>query len=302
MTIPNFQAFILPILQLIKDKQEHKTRDIIEQAADILGLTEEDKQKLLPSKTQTSYYNRGMWARTYLKKACLLDYSKRGFIRITQRGLDLLATNPDKITETFLLEQYEEFRNFLKESKQENINNTTSTEEQKTPDELIMQAQLILTSHLESDLLTRILDNSPAFFEELVVKLLLAMGYGGSEKDILQMRGKSNDGGIDGIIKQDILGLNEVYIQAKRWSGNVSRPEIQKFVGAVHGKNANKGIFITTSSFTIDAIEYAKNINSTIVLIDGEQLVKLMIEYNVGVQIKETIYIKKIDEDFFSEE
>ena len=171
----------------------------------------------------------------------------------------------------------------------------------KTPDELIAEARAILTSHLEADLLSKITENSPTFFEELVAKLLLAMGYGGSEKDILQNRGKSGDEGIDGIIKQDVLGLDKIYIQAKRWSGNVSRPEVQKFVGAVHGQNANRGVFITTSSFTNEAREYANNINSNIILVDGKKLAKLMIEYNVGVQVKDTIQIKKIDEDFFIE-
>ena len=179
--------------------------------------------------------------------------------------------------------------------------NSESIEEQKTPDELIAEARTILTSHLEADLLSKIADNSPAFFEELVAKLLLSMGYGGSESDILQNRGKSGDEGIDGIIKQDVLGLDKIYIQAKKWSNNISRPEVQKFVGAVHGQNANRGIFITTSSFTNEAKEYAKKINSNIILVDGKQLAKLMIKYNVGVQIKATIHIKKIDEDFFIE-
>lgn len=302
MTVPNYQDFMLPTLKLIADNCEHKSRDIVEQSANMLGLSEEDKQEKLPSQTQATYYNRAMWARTYLKKACLLEYPKRGAIKITQRGLDLLKTNPDKITKNSLL-QYDEFRDF-----QNNVNteqNGTSisefVEEQKTPDELIAEARIVLTSHLEADLLSKIADNTPVFFEELVAKLLLAMGYGGSEKDILQNRGKSGDEGIDGIIKQDVLGLDKIYIQAKRWFGMVSRPEVQKFVGAVHGKNANRGVFITTSCFSNEAKEYAKNINSNIILIDGKQLAKLMIEYNVGVQVKDTIQIKKIDEDFFIE-
>lgn len=215
----------------------------------------------------------------------------------------MLKTNPEKITKTSLL-QYDEFRDF-----QNTVNieqNETDTpevaEKEKTPDELIAEARTILTSHLEADLLSKIAENIPSFFEELVAKLLLAMGYGGSEKDILQNRGKSGDEGIDGIIKQDVLGLDKIYIQAKRWSENVSRPEVQKFVGAVHGQNANRGVFITTSSFTNEAKEYANNINSNIILVDGKQLAKLMIEYNVGVQIKDIFQIKKIDEDFFCDE
>ena len=302
MAVPSYQDFMLPTLKLIADNCEHKSRDIVERAADVLNLTDEDKQEKLPSQTQATYYNRAMWARTYLKKAGLLNYPARGVIRITQRGLDLLNTNPEKITKDFLM-QYDEFREFQNtvNTEQNNSLNSENLEEQKTPDELIAEAKAILTSHLEADLLTRVLENSPTFFEELVAKLLLKMGYGGSENDILQNRGKTGDEGIDGIIKQDVLGLDKIYIQAKRWSGNVSRPEVQKFVGAVHGQNASRGVFITTSSFTNEAKEYANNINSNIILVDGKLLTKLMIEYNVGVQIKDTIQIKKIDEDFFIE-
>lgn len=303
MAVPSYQDFMLPTLKLIADNCEHKSRDIVEKAAEALNLSEEDKQEKLPSQTQATYYNRAMWARTYLKKAGLLDYPARGVIKITQRGLDLLNTNPEKITKDSLM-QYDEFRDFQNtvNTEQNNLLNEKNTEEQKTPDELIAEAKAILVSHLEADLLTRVLENSPTFFEELVAKLLLKMGYGGSENDILQNRGKSGDEGIDGIIKQDVLGLDKIYIQAKRWSGNVSRPEVQKFVGAVHGQNASRGVFITTSSFTNEAKEYAKNINSNIILVDGKLLTKLMIEYNVGVQIKDIVQIKKIDEDFFSEE
>lgn len=302
MAVPSYQDFMLPTLKLIADNCEHKSRDIVERAADVLNLTDEDKQEKLPSQTQATYYNRAMWARTYLKKAGLLNYPARGVIRITQRGLDLLNTNPEKITKDSLM-QYDEFREFQNtvNTEQNNSLNSENVEEQKTPDELIAEAKAILTSHLEADLLTRVLENSPTFFEELVAKLLLKMGYGGLENDILQNRGKSGDEGIDGIIKQDVLGLDKIYIQAKRWSGNVSRPEVQKFVGAVHGQNASRGVFITTSSFTNEAKEYANNINSNIILVDGKLLTKLMIEYNVGVQIKDTIQIKKIDEDFFIE-
>lgn len=302
MAVPSYQDFMLPTLKLIADNCEHKSRDIVERVADVLNLTDEDKQEKLPSQTQATYYNRAMWARTYLKKAGLLNYPARGVIRITQRGLDLLNTNPEKITKDSLM-QYDEFREFQNtvNTEQNNSLNSENVEEQKTPDELIAEAKAILTSHLEADLLTRVLENSPTFFEELVAKLLLKMGYGGSENDILQNRGKSGDEGIDGIIKQDVLGLDKIYIQAKRWSGNVSRPEVQKFVGAVHGQNASRGVFITTSSFTNEAKEYANNINSNIILVDGKLLTKLMIEYNVGVQIKDTIQIKKIDEDFFIE-
>ena len=291
MTVPSYQDFMLPTLKLIADNCEHKSRNIVEQAADMLGLSEEDRQEKLPSQTQATYYNRAIWARTYLKKAGLLMYPARGVIKITQRGIDMLNTNPEKITDKTLLqyEEFKEFQNTVNTDQNKKPDVIDGIETQKTPDKLIAEAKSSLTSHLESDLLTKILDNSSVFFEELVAKLLLAMGYGGSEKDILQNRGKSGDEGIDGIIKQDVLGLDKIYIQAKRWNGNVSRPEVQKFVGAVHGQNANRGVFITTSSFTNEAKEYANNINSNIILVYGKQLAKLMIEYNVGIQVKEYI-------------
>ena len=306
MSLPSYQDFMLPILKLVADSFEHKSKEIIDKAADMLNLSEEDRKELLPSQSQPIFYNRAMWARTYLKKAGLLVYPARGIIKITQRGIDLLNTKPKNITQNTLL-QYQEFRTFMNTEHAEQYESnsivaTDSIEEQKTPDELIAEAESVLTSHLETDLLSRIMDNSPTFFEELVAKLLLAVGYGGSVNDILQHRGRSGDEGIDGIIKQDILGLDKIYIHAKRWNGNVSRPEIQKFVGALHGQNVNRGVFITTSGFTNEAKTYAKNINSNIILIDGKMLAKLMIEYNVGIQVKDVIQIKKIDEDFFYED
>lgn len=303
MAVPTYEYFMLPTLKLIADNCEYNNRDINEKVADMLNLSEEDKQELLPSKAQKMYHNRAGWARTYLKNAGLIYSPTRGVSKITKRGIDLLATNPKTITKDFLM-QYDEFKEFLNINDKnnitlQNVENSINIIDQKTPDELIAEANSILTSHLESDLLDRILENSPTFFEVLVAKLLLKMGYGGSEDDILQNRGKSGDEGIDGIIKQDILGIDKIYIQAKRWSEKVSRPEVQKFVGAVHGQNASRGVFITTSSFTKEAVDYAKNINSNIILVDGYLLVKLMIKFDIGVQVKETILIKKIDEDFF---
>lgn len=304
MPVPGFQDFMLPTLKIIEDNKEHKSRDVIEKVAAILGLTEEDKQEKLPSQSQAVYYNRAMWARTYLKKACLLDYPERGIIKITPRGLDLLKTNPEKITNKFLSQHYAEFKDFRRTDnfKQNETNICELSENEKTPDELIAEASTRLSTHLEEELLLKIRENSPEFFEKLVIKLLLAMGYGGTEEDILQHHGKSGDGGIDGIIKQDALGLDKVYIQAKRWDreNSVPSPEIQKFIGALHMQNANRGVFITTSDFSNGAEKCVTN--SNIILINGKQLVKLMIKYNVGVQIKDTLEIKKIDEDFFTDE
>lgn len=304
MAVPNFQNFMLPILKLISDGSEYKSRDIIEKAADVLGLSEEDKQEILPSQTQATYYNRARWASTYLKKAGLVVYPERGMIEITKQGIDLLKTNPDKITKKILL-QYDDFKEFQNTvNAGQNVSGSDVSEEEKTPDEKIEQAITEITSDLETDLLAKIKAKTPAFFENLVAELLVAMGYGSSKKDILQNRGKSGDEGIDGIIKQDVLGLYKIHIQAKKWKdeSSVSRPELQKFAGAVLGQHANRGVFITTSTFTSGARQYVDSIDSDIILIDGKMLAKLMIEYNVGVQDKRTIKIKKIDEDYFLDE
>ncbi len=301
MAVPGFQDFMLPMLECIKDGNVYKSLDVIERVASILNLSDDDKSQQNFSKTQAVYYNRAMWARTFLKKAGLLIYPEKGFTQITQEGLELLNTKPKKIT-VAMLKKYAAFRKFASSKKDEQSDTQTNvTEIEKTPDEMIEDAKAILTADLEDTLLSKIMDNSPSFFEKLVATLLIAMGYGGSVADILQNTGRSGDEGIDGIIKQDRLGLDKIYIQAKRWTGSVSRPEIQKFVGAVHGKNASRGIFITTSKFTGEAISYVKNLNSTIILIDGATLTSLLVEYNVGVQIKDTIAIKKVDEDFFEE-
>ncbi len=300
MAIPTHVELMIPFLEVLSDDKLHSKREMVEILSKKFKLTPEEMNELIPSGGK-KFSGRVGWARTYLKASKLVESPERAVFKITERGKKALIDKPVKVLQ--YLKQYPEYLEFIGGNKKDNNDkNEEIITRTETPDELIAEARAILASHLEADLLSKIADNSPAFFEELVAKLLLSMGYGGSENDILQNRGKSGDGGIDGIIKQDVLGLDKIYIQAKRWSDNVvSRPEVQKFVGAVHGQNANRGVYITTSSFTNEAIEYANNINSNIILVDGKKLAKLMIEYNVGVQVKDTIQIKKIDEDFFIE-
>lgn len=302
MSIPNYQEFMLPTLELISDGAEYKNSEMALEVAKKLNLSEVEMQEMLPSGTQEVFYNRAGWARTYLKKAGLICYPKRGIMQITDSGKKVLESKPQKIDVKFL-KQFENFNTFFNAKKQEE-NGTTDTsldEERETPDEMIENAKTILSAHLESDLLSNILENSPMFFEKLVAKLLFKMGYGGSEKDILQSCGKSGDGGIDGIINQDVLGLDQVHIQAKRYKSDniVQDGALRDFCGALYGKKNPKGVFITTSSFTKPAIEFAHD--NDLILIDGQKLTKLMIEYNIGVQVKDVIEIKKIDNDFFEE-
>ena len=303
--IPDYQSVMLPLLRLISDNSEHKFRDIIENLAQSFNLSEDERKELLASGTQPIFDNRVAWAKTYLKKAGLLDSPKRGTVRITQIGLDTLKSNPERI-DTKYLKQFQSFIEFQNISKTES--NTVEIEEERsneqTPEEILDKAYQGIRKALASELISKIIDLSPTFFERLVVELLVKMGYGGSIKDAGKAIGKSGDEGIDGTIKEDKLGLDIIYIQAKRWKqGNtVGRPELHKFVGALAGQGAKKGIFITTSSFTKEAIEYTPKNETKIVLIDGEQLAQLMIDYNLGCTTQQTYEIKKLDNDYFGED
>jgi restriction system protein len=292
---------MLPLLKYAGDKEEHHIRDAIEGLADEFKLTEEERKELLPSGLQAIFNNRVGWAKTYLKKAGLLESPRRGYFRISDRGLKILEKPPKEINVNYL-EQYQEFIDFRGASKSgESELDETLKYEDTTPEELIGIGHQKLQADLASELLDRIKDSSPSFFEKIVVELLVKMGYGGSRQDAGKAVGKSNDEGIDGIIKEDKLGLDIVYIQAKKWENPVSRPEIQKFAGALQGKRARKGIFITTSKFSKSSIEYVSMIESKIILIDGEQLAKLMIEHDVGVSTIASYIIKKMDSDYFME-
>jgi restriction system protein len=302
--IPDYQSIMLPLLEHISDGKEHKMRNVTDELANKLGVTEEEQKELLPSGAAPVFYNRTAWAKTYLKKAGLIDSPKQGVVVISKRGLDVLKEKPRSINVKFL-KQFPEFVEFQSSKRGEEIDSENSEDQSaQTPEELLETAYQKIRRSLSSELIIKVVDLSPAFFERLVVELLVKMGYGGSIKDAGKALGKSGDEGIDGTIKEDKLGLDIIYIQAKRWKpGNVvGRPELQKFVGALAGQGAKKGIFITTSNFTREALEYTPRNETKIVLIDGEQLAQLMIDYNLGCTTQQTYELKKIDNDYFGEE
>lgn len=291
-----------PLLQYISDGEEHSLRESIDALADKLGISDEDRRELLPSGNQAVLDNRVGWARTYLKKAGLLVSTRRGYFQITDRGREALTKYPEGIN-TQTLKQYEDFVEFVESSKpSESVVSDNPTIDASTPDEIIETEYAKIREELASDLLAQVKKCSPKFFEQLVVDLLVKMGYGGSRKEAGQATKASGDEGIDGIIKEDRLGLDVIYLQAKRWENQVSRPELQKFAGALQGQRAKKGIFITTSTFSSGAYEFVQHIDSKIILIDGEELGKLMIDFNVGVTPQRVIEIKKIDSDYFMDE
>ena len=303
MPIPDFQTIMLPLLELAEDDAIHYIRDAVEQLNDHFSLSEEEKSRLLSSGQQPIFYNRVGWARTYLKKAGLLEDPKRGYFRITERGKSVLQEKPARIDMKFLkrFPEYIEFRQTTRET--EEPGEGEEDLEYLTPEEALEDAYQRIRSGLADDLLTYVLKSTHGFFEKLVVEVLVKMGYGGSQRDAARAVGRSGDEGIDGVIYEDRLGLDIIYIQAKKWDGesSVGRPEIQKFVGALQGKRAKKGIFITTSRFTEEAREYARNIDTKVVLIDGKRLSELMIDYGVGVTPRTTYELKTFDSDYFGE-
>ncbi len=310
MPIPAFQEIMLPLLKVVSDKNEHKMKDVVDSLAKSYNLTDDEKKELLPSGVAFLFENRVHWARFHVKKAGLVDSFKRGTITISQRGLDVLKKNPSLINLSFL-KQFPEFNEHNATKNEKNsiadsagIELTNDTIEDQTPEEIIGNAYLEIRSVLAQEIINKVVSLSPNYFEKLVVELLVKMGYGGSLKDAGRVVGKSGDEGIDGTINEDKLGLDIIYIQAKRWKpGNVvGRPDLQQFVGALAGQGAKKGIFITTSSFTKDAKNYTPRNETKIVLIDGEMLARYMIDYNIGVTLQQNYEIKKIDNDYFGEE
>lgn len=304
MTIPDFQSLMLPLLNYLVDGQEHTTKDTLNHLAAKLGLTEEQLQVMLPSRNQTIFYNRVTWAKAHLKMAALVENTKRGSFKITSNGLEILKQKPAIINLKFLrqIPEYRETAEGWRNNSSETEVSEIETADTKTPEEILESGYFNIRKTLAQDLLSKIKSCSPLFFENLVVELLVKMGYGGSLKDAGKAIGKSGDEGIDGIIKEDKLGLDVIYVQAKRWEGSVGRPDIQKFVGALAGQWAKKGIFITTSRYTPDALSYVPRNETKIVLIDGEQLAQLMIDYNLGVTTQITYEVKKIDIDYFDGE
>ena len=300
MAIPDYQTCMLPFLRFLSDGQEHSLRDTEEALAQHFNLNPSERAELLPSGQQGVFKNRLGWARTYMKKASLLVAPKRGVFRITERGLQTLASNPARIDARYL-EQFPEFLDFREASRPASLVTEVpeSLPSRATPEESIEAAHQGLRVQLGQELLARILACSPSFFEQLVVELLVKMGYGGSRRDAGERIGQTGDGGIDGIIKEDRLGLDTIFIQAKRWQGTVGRPEIQKFVGALQGQRARKGVFITTSSYTAEATDYVSRIDTKVVLIDGQQLSGLMIDFDVGVAVAASYLVKRVDSDYF---
>ena len=278
MSIPDYETLMLPILKLAGDRNEHLIKEAIEFIIAKFGLTEQEQKQLLPSGATRVIVNRVGWAATYLKKCKLLKSTKRGYFEITERGIEVLNQNPSKI-DTQFLQRFPEFDEFKKKKKKtrKKIVKSIDMDKSRTPEEILGEVYEELNQSLVEELINKIKDSSPSFFEVLVIDLLVKMGYGGSRKDAGQAVGRSGDEGIDGIIKEDKLGLDAIYVQAKKWENNISRPEVQKFAGALQGKRAKKGIFITTSTFTKEAQEYASSIDSKIILIDGERLAELMI-------------------------
>jgi restriction system protein len=308
MALPTYEAMMLPILRHASDGKEHSGREAIEAAATAFHLSEEQRTELLPSGQQPILDNRANWARFYMTKAGLLVATRRGFHRITERGLQILQQSPERI-DNALLNQFPEFLQFksIRRKPGATISVSTDVTDQldsmtQTPQEAIEFGYQQMRRDLETELLALVKQCSPSFFERLVVDLLVRMGYGGSHKDAGEAIGRSGDGGIDGIIKEDRLGLDVVYIQAKRWDTNsVGRPDIQRFAGALMGMKARKGVFLTTASFSNDAYSYVSSIDSKIVLIDGRQLAQLMVDNNIGVSTITAYEIKRVDSDYFEE-
>lgn len=305
MPIPTFQEIMLPAINQLADKSRKSVKEITSAISTDFKLDDNERKQLLPSGTQTVIANRTNWALYYLKRAGLLGSPKRGSYEITELGIKIMASNPSKLDSDYL-KQFEEFQKFVGKRVEQNgseiqQDQPEEIDENETPEEILESAYQKIRNSLSSDLMALILSQSPDFFERLVIELLVKMGYGGSIKEAGKAIGRSGDEGIDGVIKEDKLGLDIIYIQAKRWAENssVGRPEIQKFVGALAGQGAKKGIFITTSKFTKEAIEYSPRNETKVVLIDGRQLTQLMIDYDIGVAPVTKYDVKRIDNDYF---
>lgn len=302
MAVPGFQDFMLPVLQLADSVDSIQKRDYDEKLADRIGLTDDDRQELLPSGTQPMYINRIGWAISYLIKAQLLKRPARATISITERGRSLLSEKPERV-DLALMMRYPEFRTFREQSTRRAPKAKIEPESEPdiSPLEQLEAAHDQMRQTLAGDLIDSMKQMPPGAFEQLVVDVLVAMGYGGTLTDAGQAIGKSGDGGIDGVIKEDRLGLDFIYVQAKRWENTIQRPQLQGFAGALLGRNAQRGVFITTSDFSKGAIEFAKSLPTNIVLVDGQQLAELMIDYGVGVIDEQTYRVKRVDPEYFGE-
>jgi restriction system protein len=303
MAIPDYQTLMLPLLRLAGDNREHSIREAIDRLSNEFNLTDDEKKELLSSGKQEVFNNRVGWARTYLKKAGLIEITRWGYFRITERGIELLKKNVPKIDVRLLYKypEFREFKSFKLESKK--TGEVEKVEGGGTPKEDLEDAYQKITNELAKDLLQELKTVSPTQFEHIVVDLLVKMGYGGSYKDAAKAIGGVGDEGVDGVINEDRLGLSAIYVQAKRWQNkSVGHRDIRDFSGALDLKHAEKGVFITTSGFNKNARESADRSSKRIILIDGNQLAKLMIEYNVGVTSEDTLEVKRVDKDYFVEE
>jgi restriction system protein len=302
MSIPDFQSIMHPLIEAHSDGKEHLNRDLVLQLADQFELTEEERRKMLPSGRAKIFANRVGWAKSYVMNAGLLTAPRRAISVITARGRQMLDEHPRHL-DLHALNEFGEFREFRKRRKggAKEDDSEDDTADEAPPEEMLENAYQKVRQQVEADLLRQVMENPPDFLERVVVDLVVRMGYGGSRKDAGEALGGSGDEGIDGIIKEDPLGLDIIYLQAKRWDSGVGRPEIQKFAGALQGRRAHKGIFIVTSSFTSAALEYASRIDSKIILIDGPRLAHLMFEHGIGVVTDSTYEVKRIDSDYFAD-
>ena len=300
MPIPDFQTIMLPLLKHISDGKKYSNREITEALARHFHLTPEERSTLLPSGRQKVFDNRVAWAKAHLKMAGLLHTPTRGFSVITEKGLDVLKKDPERVDLKFL-RQFPEYQEKVDQGRKKHGKETDTTGAEQTPQEVLEEACQSIRQELSAELLAQIKAGSPAFFEQLVIDLLVRMGYGGTLQDAGQSLGRAGDEGLDGIIKEDRLGLDVIYVQAKKWENPVSRPEIQKFAGALQGRRARKGVFITTSSFSQGARDYTSSIDSRIVLIDGQEMADLMIDYGVGVTTASVYEVKRMDYDYFED-
>ena len=310
--IPDFQTLMLPLLKFIADGKNHSTKDSVTYLATEFKLTDEELNEWLPSKVQKVFYNRVHWAKAHLKMADLIENVNRGIFKITVEGKRILSKNPQRITIRYLSENVTNYKNSIESNKNKDASDPKSPINseivnaietiKETPEEQIENGYKQIRQSLEDELLSKLKRVHPAFFEKIVVELLVKMGYGGSIAEAGKATKYTNDEGIDGVIKEDKLGLDVIYIQAKRWEGVIGRPELHKFVGALAGQGAKKGVFITTSYFSKEALDYTLKNDTKIVLIDGTKLTQYMIDYNLGVSVQNVYEIKKIDSDYFDED
>ncbi len=307
MAVPDYQTYMTPMLQLLSSGESRHINEIADLLAQHFRLSEVDLRDMVPSGKKSRHYDRVGWAATYLKQAGLLTKPARGWYALSERGFDVVHSG-DSVNAAYLW-RFPEFAEFRMKKRGNGTELPSISPEavelihdQGTPEEIIIGGYRTLQASLSAEVLDRVKTMSPEFFEQLVVDLLVAMGYGGSRSEAGQRVGQSGDGGIDGIINEDRLGLDVVYIQAKRWNASVGAPTVREFSGSLDMQGARKGVLITTGIFTKDAIDTADRLQKKIVLIDGERLTQLMIEFNIGVTARETYVIKKIDEDYFSGE